>query len=342
MSPSSIQAPARRNRMRYLAFLTVLAAAAALFFSTGAAQAATTPTSNGGVTQISNRPDNGHGGFWSFLNMKRTLLVTLAAPQPKSTPSGDLAYNVTITDAGSFTTVLGALTPNQSTVGLKIAHSVKGSVNGTYNLTVFAPADDTLTGVVPTTEDDNFSTTGSGFVSTGDWASQAFASKTGVTVQGGKYEWIYRTVCGEKWDDSSQNGDGNLAADGNITGKLCPVPYVYGGHVVAVSYTGGVVAWKESLLGWPDNTSKCEQVWISGYGFGAWDPNNPTNPGTSHIGFTCDHSGNSYNQGYLRGLTKGHTYALRIVPATGSYGPGNSKPIPGAHVAYVDVFTPAA
>lgn len=130
----------------------------------------------------------------------------------------------------------------------------------------------------------------------------------------------------------------NVTYDGlAVVPQPAPIPYVYNGGVVSVTYNTGVVSWNESQMGWPDSKNKCEEVWISGYGFGAWNPADPTNPGTAHVGFTCEHDGSNYNQGYLRGLAKGHTYALRIVPATGVY--GNNKPIPGAHVAYVDVFT---
>lgn len=130
----------------------------------------------------------------------------------------------------------------------------------------------------------------------------------------------------------------NVTYNGNaVVPQPAPVPYVYGGQVVNVNNNRATVTWHESARGWPDSTSKCEEVWISGYGFGAWDPANPTDPGTSHVGFTCDHSGTDTNYGYLKGLAAGHTYALRIVPATGVY--GSNHPIPGAHVAYVDVFT---
>ncbi|MGH3417780.1 MAG: hypothetical protein ACRDSS_15015, partial [Actinocrinis sp.] len=74
-----------------------------------------------------------------------------------------------------------------------------------------------------------------------------------------------------------------------------------------------------------------------GYGFGTWNPADPADPGTAHIGFTCDHGTGNVNTGDLWGLTPGQTYALRIVPATGTY--GSHKPIPGARVGYVDVFT---
>lgn len=322
----------------------------------GAAHAATpAPTTVNSVTQVSNRPDNGHGtpSLWAYDTFGRTLTVTLDAPQPSvGVPAGDLAYTATVSDKGTFTAIQGAGAPNASTAALKIASPVSGDLTGTISYTIVAPASDTLTGTVPAAEDDNFSTGTAGFVSTGNWPQQAFGTPANAIVTSGAYSWAYSTAC-ETWTDSSSNGDGNLPADGNITGKTCPVttptptptptgtdthvPFVYGGNVVKVDNNTATVSWSESAKGWPDSTSKCVEVWISGYGFGQWNQNDPANPGTAHVGFTCDHSGTNTGYGYLRGLTRGHTYAERIVPATGTY--GSNKPIPGAHVGYVDVFT---
>ncbi|HXT90588.1 MAG TPA: hypothetical protein VN714_15155 [Trebonia sp.] len=109
-----------------------------------------------------------------------------------------------------------------------------------------------------------------------------------------------------------------------------PKPFVYNGHVVTVSNNRATVAWNESRLGWPDPASKCEEVQIFGYGF---SPN-----GSPHIGFTCDHSGSNTNEGFLTGLAAGHTYALRVQPAVGTY--GNHHPIPGTNAnAHITVIT---
>lgn len=112
-------------------------------------------------------------------------------------------------------------------------------------------------------------------------------------------------------------------------------PWVSHGQNVWTNATRAEVAWTENG-NWPDPNNKCEEVWITGLGFG--DNNgSTTDPGTAHVGFTCDHSGTNVNYGYLEGLTPGHEYAMRIVPATGTY--GNHTPIAGAAVGYVDVFT---
>lgn len=336
-----------KKRARIAVFAILLAALGVI--GVGALSAANAaPSSATAVTSISNRPDSGHGGVWAYDTVKRTATVTLQSPQPATStfPAGvpltDQVYTETISDSGAFTTIPGALTPNQSTAALKVAHAVDGTLTGSYTLTVYAPSADTLTGTVPAAEDDQFSTLTAGFVSTGNWANQFFATPTDKIV-GGAYNWTYTTGCNESWVDSSGNGDGNLPADGNITGKTCATPpatlppYVFGGQVTSVNNNRASVQWSESKDGWPDAKNKCEEVWISGYGFGAWNQADPTNPGTSHVGFTCEHDGSNVNTGYLTGLAAGHTYALRIVPATGDY--GHHTPIPGALVGYVDVFT---
>jgi hypothetical protein len=316
--------------LKRLAVLTAapVAVLGALAFGTGAAHAAPVPTTVTATTHISNRPDSGNDGTWAYDHLARTLTVTKAAIQPSSTVT---AYTATVTDTGSFSTVGGAGTPNQFVPGTKILHNgVKGDISGGISYTVTAPAADTLTGTVPATENDNFSTTGAGFTSTADWPELAFASKTGVTVtEGSSWSWKYSTAC-ESWTDSAANGDGNTASDGNITGQLCytPHPYVYNGHVITVSEHNATVGWSDSAHGWP-SANHCVQVQIFGYGFSV--------NGSPHIGFTCDNGNPAANIGYLRDLAAGHTYALRVQPAEGVY--GNNHPIPGtddhAHITVV-------
>lgn len=195
----------------------VLAAAGGAVALSGTAHAA--PTTVTAHTLVTNRPDGGHGGTWAYDDFTRTLTVTVAANQAGA-PAGDTLYNATITDHGQFHAIIGVLAPNQVVPGVKITSSVSGEMDGTYSLTVTAPSTDTLTGTVPASENDNF---GAPAVTTTNWPVQAFASATGVSVSGGAYNWTYTSRC-ETWVDSSANGDGNLAGDGNITGKSCTPP----------------------------------------------------------------------------------------------------------------------
>jgi hypothetical protein len=227
------------------------AGAAALAVTGGAVLASGTalaaPSTVTAVTQVSNRPDGGHGtpSTWAYDDFTRTLTVTVASVQnPADTTAGLTDYTATITDHGQFHAVLGAGTPNQSGVfaGAHIVHGVSGAMNGTYSLTVTAPSADTLTGTVPATEDDNF---GAPAVTTANWPKQAFATATGVSVAGGSYSWTYTRAC-ESWTDASGT-DGNAPADGNITGKLCvPPPHVYDVDVRQGRHGTETVTWRQT------------------------------------------------------------------------------------------------
>jgi hypothetical protein len=127
----------------------------------------------------------------------------------------------------------------------------------------------------------------------------------------------------------------NVTYDGNaVVPQPAAVPHVYNGHVITVNNNRATVGWNESISGWPNPASKCEEVYITGPGFAPLG-----DYAHAHIGFTCDNSNpmTDTNVGYLTGLQAGHLYALRIIPGTGTY--GNHHPIPGAHEAFVDVET---
>lgn len=306
-----------------------------------AASAAPVPSAHA-TTHVLNRPDGGNGGTWAFDTFNRSMTVTVANSQA-GTGGGNTRYRVDITDKGGFTTVLGAGTPNQFIPGTHVLHKVSGSMAGGITYTVVAPTTDALTGVVPSTENDAF---GPAHVTTGNWAKQAFSNPALVTTEsaGTVYGWKYSTGC-ENWADTSANGDGNTANDGNITGSLCthsapPVsarPYVYAGHDVLVGTTRATVGWSESAANspWLENLNpplggKCEEVREWGFGFSAAD-------GSPHVGFTCSHNGSNTNEGFLTGLTPGHTYALEVTPAVGTY--MSHHPIPGAHSGFINVVT---
>jgi hypothetical protein len=145
-----------------------------------------------------NKTDNGHGtpAEWADLSLKRTTKVC-----------GDekTGYTVYLFDRGSLRTIKGAGTPNGT--GGQILNRVRGGVYGTYTLTA----------------------TGGKFVnhhgdvsaSSTEYVKSLFSD--GTTVTGKDYAWAYATRC-EKWLDSSANSDGQGAAAGNITGKLCGKP----------------------------------------------------------------------------------------------------------------------
>lgn len=115
-----------------------------------------------------------------------------------------------------------------------------------------------------------------------------------------------------------------------VVTSAAAVPFVLNGMWTSRTAATATVSWDESAAGWPSK-NKCQEVYITGFGFG------PLGDFThAHVGFTCD-NGAGHNTGYLRGLEPNQTYALRIVPATGTY--GSHQPISGAPTGYVDVFT---
>jgi hypothetical protein len=202
-----------------------LAAVAGVALASGTALA--TPATITASTHVSNAPDSGNNGNWAYDDYTRVLTVKVD-PDQSGAPAGDTVYLASISDHGQFHAILGAFTPNQAVPGLKITHSVSGSMNGSATYVVTAPAADTLTAAgIPATVDDNFAG-GTGNQTTGNWPKLAFTDPATVTATlDNDWTWTYTRAC-EAWTDAAANGDGNLAGDGNITGKLCvPPPHVY-------------------------------------------------------------------------------------------------------------------
>lgn len=298
-----------RNRgiLAGLVAVAIAGSGAAAFAATSSSPSASVTA----VTRVTDRPDSGHGGTWAFDSFKRTLTVRLDSPQPASgVPAGDLAYTAAITDQGEFSTVPGALAPSQAVPGVKVTHGVTGELNGTYAYTVYAPAADSLAGIVPQAEDDNFAAPVN---TTGNWPSLAFATTAGVVSSGGAYNWTYATAC-ETWTDSSGNGDGNLAGDGNVTGRICPVPHLYGGYAVKVANTRENVYFRSTLPTWTEFT-------IVGPGLI-----------NGHHGWVHAQGGGALNTSVYSGLLYGHGYTVIYVPVTGQ---GSFRQVPGTHSGYV-------
>jgi hypothetical protein len=146
-----------------------------------------------------NKTDNGHGtpSEWADLSLNRTTKVC-----------GDekAGYKVTLIDKGTLWTRKDAGTPNGT--GGQILNHVPGVVYGIYSLTATG-------GTFAHNHGDTSA-------SSTEYVKSLFSE--GTTVTGGKYAWAYQTRCRERWLDSSVNNDGQGAAAGNITGKLCGKP----------------------------------------------------------------------------------------------------------------------
>lgn len=180
-------------------------------------------------TDVSNRPDGGHGAgtYWADDSFVRTLTITTDStvgdcPGIAATYT---CYKASIADSGSFKTIpnRGAPNPNYPQVGTDATiafPAVTGSLSGTADF-VFSADQAPSAANVPASEDDQGKLPAD---STSTWYELAFPSGTHFHGPGiGDYSWTYKTGC-ESWTDSSTNGDGDQNGDGNITGKTCATP----------------------------------------------------------------------------------------------------------------------
>jgi hypothetical protein len=180
------------------------------------------PATYRAVTYLTNRPDGGNGGTWATDTVTRTLTITVAG-----TP-GSYHDTATVTDTGTFAPIGGALTPNQSTPGKRIAARPQvfyAAIFGTahYSFTARALPSSAPNMGVPASENGAPVTPGQ---STSSWYLQAFpssavASPVGITTWGWDYAALVISrgaLRFQQWADTSSNGDGDLPGDGNITG----------------------------------------------------------------------------------------------------------------------------
>ena len=257
------------RKIRIIAAAVAGTAAAATLALTGASAATSSGAAGAvagttviGVTTITGRDVSGNNGTWALVDMNRTVSATLiglhSGPEcgtlsPCYQYTGGLIDNMRA--KATFQTVAGAFTPNQSTPGTKI----HGTVNGTFTggsqggFTFYADSNALGAARVPV------SVTGDAPTGTGrptspasegsEWITLLFPPGThfaGSTANAGctgglgsatcdpllpGWSWSYTdpVFCGH-WTDAYNNGDGNLAADGNITGvSNCTVSVKYPG-----------------------------------------------------------------------------------------------------------------
>lgn len=162
------------------------------------------------VAQIT-RVDSGNGGPWANDQINRTTTVTQTGPD---------TYYVTITDEGSFQTIVGANVPNQGDghAGQLLTANGMGSTatifgTASYNVTSASGPDmSALSGHI----------TGA---PTSTWPDLAFGA--GTSHINNDWGWNYSLTChgfngfhpaAQVWSDTAANGDGNLPGDGNIFG----------------------------------------------------------------------------------------------------------------------------
>jgi hypothetical protein len=189
------------------------------------------PTQHGSwkaTTKLSDRPDGGNGGDWADDYMTRVATIKLVGNETTLSDCGAgathcYAYTGTLSDKGTFVTIPHSLAPNQSTPGVtEKSPAAHGTINGNATLTFYASSDHPNASGVPSNVN-NHNTTPSGEGTTTNWVEQFFPN--GTTFGGGPalttWSWSYATTGlhpQQHWIDALNNGDGNLPADGNITG----------------------------------------------------------------------------------------------------------------------------
>ena len=177
---------------------------------------------------LDNRMDIATGSTpWAYDNFTRTLTIRLTG----STGTGASTvyyYSAHYTDKGTFKTVNGALTPNQS--GLYAGETENGSVTGTitggeqYSFTATSLPNMKLVPASPAPD----------MGSTDAWYNLAFPAGTTFGGAGlGNWGWHYNgpvvvtldssgkhviATHHERWSETASNNNGQLAQAGNING----------------------------------------------------------------------------------------------------------------------------
>lgn len=205
--------PSRRARA-WLTGLAVLGASVAGLALPGTANAATNASA---TTTFSAHPDSGNHGNWANEDFTRTATVTYVGIDPTMSDCGSTAttcfqYEGVIKDAGSFTVISGASSPQ---AGVTETGTPSGPFLGGSDVKFDSSSDTASATGVPAT------VTGAGRVSTTDWVEQFFPAGTtfGTGPDLTDWSWGYSSpaTC-ENWVDAVSNSSGSLPADGDITG----------------------------------------------------------------------------------------------------------------------------
>lgn len=229
------------------AALTAAAAAAALLIPAAAASAAPPPAPPvHALTIVLDRPDGGNGSpnpYWADDSFGRSLTITLTGGSP-----GAWTFTAALADLGTFSTIKGAQAPNQGPgyTGDVIKAKVTGAMAGyadfsftasTLPSAALVPAFENDHGAVPS---DSTSTwyelafpahTVFGGAGIGDWSWRYDATVKTVTYvavwvwERVHHHWVRVRVLvpvvhtvHQQWIDAADNGAGDLAGDGQITG----------------------------------------------------------------------------------------------------------------------------
>lgn len=193
-----------------LGALVVTSVAGAAAYAHAAPPTATTcvPSTTYYQTTVADRPDSGLHGNWAHDSFTRTSIVT----------GCDGAYTLKLRDAGTFTTITGAVSPG---AGVALAPQFHGTFTGGATLHVTgASAPHAPTGGTD------------GTVSSSDWWKLIFDDGVAETTTWG---WRYES-CGESWTNAAT---GNV---GDVTGLPCAIVPRYVTSVTACDCSPTVAA----------------------------------------------------------------------------------------------------
>jgi len=186
------------------------------------------------TTKLTARPDSGSGGNnWANDDFTREATVTSLGSVAASNCSGLVgysssgpcyAYNASLKDSGTFTAIVGQLTPNQTlNPGGKFGRSVTGSMSGYGNFAEFyattKPNGGPNHGVL------KHWTTSSPPDPSYLWPQLFFPNGTVSTTNEATWGYVYTAHVlsagvhtTQVWADTWNNGAGGALTDGNITG----------------------------------------------------------------------------------------------------------------------------
>lgn len=233
------------NHIRHTAAAVAVLASAGAVASLGltAASATTssvTPYTSTAVTKVSDRPDSGVHGNWADDTFARTASVHLVSEVALSYCGGTTGtghcyhWTGTITDSGSFLTIVGDNSPGNGYLNGGSApvmgEAVKGTMAGTYSYDFYSSWKSASKALVPATENDQGNTPG-GRSTTDAWPEQFFGAGARFYESGAASDslgttgsWKYTAGFGSdsacpnlasQWVDASPDWGVN-ASDGNI------------------------------------------------------------------------------------------------------------------------------
>lgn len=172
------------------------------------------------TTLITNDQDSGFADNWAVDTLTRQMTVTRHGAVAVSDCGGTSTNGVTscyyytaiMTDAGSFTTIKSADSPNAGTpINGVLSGSIQGGSSYEFYASSGAPDGTLVTGSLDA---------GSSGTDSSHWPTRFFPKGTsfgGVNEINWSYVYNTPTTC-ETWTDAYNNGDGHGNGDGDITG----------------------------------------------------------------------------------------------------------------------------